>query len=623
MDENIRNSKVILNKIFDMKFALKTGGNVSAEDITATAFHQYYDSLRVKGYATCSTYQDVDAVRNVITSWRSFNDPQLPRTYEKYLVLSSIFGCEVWDFVFTDYKRYCDNVDFRISADIKKKADNYGTLTISLPRIRSKANSLSDKNGEGKKKAIARDRYTQNYDMADDCYQIFAVRKTDYDGLTLLDRISDFIKEKGCQDDAVYIENAVRGVYYNWKNRRPPSSVESLMMFAAITGMDIKDMYSPIYEEHVMDIFWSNSNDMSIDRMRCSVATKRFIADYMDKNGLTVSSCGSDYIITRRKSDDDNEVFGKSNDRYGIIVLYGGDIRCLGAEYNYVYKDRKRIIVVKEDDKIDAKLSYNIGEVTIEDLSLLRRSNDGVENVGFQPLMELKTIIGLKALSQAIGRYIYRETEDNLLIVDRQYGNVSVGRYLNDGERRDIVIYDNGKPLYGLKWENGVIPPIYDRKVKYGEGMFVVCKDNKYAFLDEAGDLASEFEYEDAERFSEGLAGVKKRGKYGFVDKYNNVVIDFMFDEVGEFHEGLATFVRGDKVGYIDRTGKVKIDAVYDNAFRFSEGVAVVKKDGKYGYIDTNGGVVLKTIYDSATQCKDGVVTLISCGKLINKKLKR
>lgn len=165
------------------------------------------------------------------------------------------------------------------------------------------------------------------------------------------------------------------------------------------------------------------------------------------------------------------------------------------------------------------------------------------------------------------------------------------------------------------------------------EGMALIKKDDKYGFMDIAGNVVIPIQYNDVCKYSEhkylynfheGLACICKNGRYGFVDKGGNEVIPCMllnatfFSEglasfrsedwregyinkdgiqvikggVGDFHDGLASFCRFNKWGCIDKAGNVVIENIYDSPIHFSEGLSKTKKDGDIIFIDTNGEIV-------------------------------
>lgn len=578
----IRKTKTVLNKMFDL-----TLRGYTADVFTAEILFHYYEYLRTNGYTLRKMYWDVQAARETISDWRSLNDPQLPKTYEKNLLLAGIFSCEIEDIVFTEYDADSRAFDFELSFDFRKTDDVSAQISLYLPRIRVKAGERGDK-------------FVMDDDMVNECYARVSKRRVAADGLTLLDRAQEFIERYDCRSTAGELIKSLKAVYFNWLNGKTPSSLESLRLFSLITGLEINDLYKPIYEYHTFDITLPRGKSVALGKLRVGESMRRTAELYLQGIGADIVKCGSDYAVT------------KKNDRYGILVFDESYVYYLDHEYDYVLKDRDTIITVSR---------ATIGELEVNDLPMLLRKEDTNVRIGFNPMVRMEQLVRAVAFAGVFGRYGCRKIQGGLLIVDRQTGKVTVAGTLPRGGGRTLVSYKQGKPSYGGVFDGVLIPPEYDEKVRYSNGIFTVCREGKYGFLNAFGFPICEPTYEDASIFQEERIAVKHNGKYGYVDENNAVVIDFTFDAAGDFSDGLAAVETEGKVGYIDREGNFAISPAYDSAFRFSEGVAVVEKNGKYGYIDRTGATVLPPIYEEATACKNGNVKLLSCGRLINKSI--
>ena len=91
---------------------------------------------------------------------------------------------------------------------------------------------------------------------------------------------------------------------------------------------------------------------------------------------------------------------------------------------------------------------------------------------------------------------------------------------------------------------------------------------DKYGFIDRAGKMVINPQFDEATSFSEGLAAVLLSGKYGFIDRTGKMVINPQFDNsrfddlpiYGEFRDGLAQVGLGKKEFTINRAGQILLD---------------------------------------------------------------
>ena len=94
---------------------------------------------------------------------------------------------------------------------------------------------------------------------------------------------------------------------------------------------------------------------------------------------------------------------------------------------------------------------------------------------------------------------------------------------------------------------------------------------------------------------------VCREDKYGYIDKTGREVIPCKYDDANDFREGLAKVQKSGKYGFIDKTGREVIPCKYDEAYATSEGQALAKKSGKWGAIDKTGREVVPFIFDDAS----------------------
>ena len=122
----------------------------------------------------------------------------------------------------------------------------------------------------------------------------------------------------------------------------------------------------------------------------------------------------------------------------------------------------------------------------------------------------------------------------------------------------------------------------------------------------------------------EDLFHVQKNGKVGFINKAGQVVIDFEFDGASLFSEGIARVFYKDRVGCIDTKGNLVIPIQYENMREFSEGLAVVTVNDKLGYVNKKGEITIPPIFYTADSFQNGFAIvcedMFTAGSFINKE---
>ncbi|HRI06686.1 MAG TPA: WG repeat-containing protein [Nannocystaceae bacterium] len=187
-------------------------------------------------------------------------------------------------------------------------------------------------------------------------------------------------------------------------------------------------------------------------------------------------------------------------------------------------------------------------------------------------------------------------------------GTLQVGKY-SEGFARFKALNRIGVAAWGYLNKAGdiVIQPEYDMAHDFLEGLARIQLDDLYGFIDPKGNLVIEPQYPEIADFHEGRAALHDEGRTGYIDPKGELVIDMDFRNGGNFSEGLAAVGVGTKVGYIDRDGKVAIEPAYDVGEHFSDGRAAVRVTHRWGYIDRRGRMVIQPLYESARPFNDGV----------------
>lgn len=211
--------------------------------------------------------------------------------------------------------------------------------------------------------------------------------------------------------------------------------------------------------------------------------------------------------------------------------------------------------------------------------------------------------------------------QDGALAVQAEKGRI--GFYSADGRQIAPPVYEAASDFqdgfavvkkdgrYGyLRLDGTEIAPVY-KEARYFKDGFAPVKDGKWGVINEKGETAVPFLYDDAGPFvSEGLLAVKKDGKWGFVDMTGAEAVPPVYRDVHPVFEGGYTAVETeDKLwGFIDNTGRVTAEPVFKNVLTpFSEGLAgVLTQDGK-AYARPDGSIAFHADYERLYAFKDGL----------------
>lgn len=143
-------------------------------------------------------------------------------------------------------------------------------------------------------------------------------------------------------------------------------------------------------------------------------------------------------------------------------------------------------------------------------------------------------------------------------------------------------VKQNGK--WGLINTNGsewLIEPQYDVIARdelgraYSQKAFFAGKEGQVYLYVDGAQVAGP--YQDALPFSDGWAAVKKNEKWGFIDTAGNVQIDFQFDDALSFGQHLAAVEVDGKWGYVSKYGEIVIEPIFLSAKSFYNGSAPVE----------------------------------------------
>ena len=106
-----------------------------------------------------------------------------------------------------------------------------------------------------------------------------------------------------------------------------------------------------------------------------------------------------------------------------------------------------------------------------------------------------------------------------------------------------------------------------------------------YFLIDRKGKRIGELTFDDAKAFTEnGYAAVCRGDKWGFVNQDGELVTEYQYEEAESFQNGYAAVCIGGLWGYIDADGQQIIDCRFTEASHFSKsGTAAVKIENDDG----------------------------------------
>lgn len=188
--------------------------------------------------------------------------------------------------------------------------------------------------------------------------------------------------------------------------------------------------------------------------------------------------------------------------------------------------------------------------------------------------------------------------------------------------RKDIALFDSialpfiRNEKYGFMNTAGqvMIPGKYDFASFFQEGLAVVVNKEKYGFVNKQGRLQIFCQFESASDFNNGLAIVEMNGKMGMIDRNGRYLFDCIYDDLGVYSEGVVYASVNDKYGYYNLEGEQVIPHQYDDAYDFHDGVAKVESEGNQSFINNSGEYIVPIVYEEIEPYHDTLYTFIEDG---------
>lgn len=207
-----------------------------------------------------------------------------------------------------------------------------------------------------------------------------------------------------------------------------------------------------------------------------------------------------------------------------------------------------------------------------------------------RPIKELGTFILVKNDSSAYG---LMNSNGEMAVMPR-YSSI---RLLEDyfefkSEAGISLMTSSGKTI--LREVDG-----YQQVDGYGEGYFMVKKENRWGFVDDLGRLRISNRYGGVGPFAEGMAAIKLRGKWGFIDKDETLRIQPYYDEVLSFKNKRTIVQLDGQFGLVDENGREVLELIWKSIHRLNTDNYIVRDmDNRVGLVDEVGSFIFRPSFD-------------------------
>jgi hypothetical protein len=161
-----------------------------------------------------------------------------------------------------------------------------------------------------------------------------------------------------------------------------------------------------------------------------------------------------------------------------------------------------------------------------------------------------------------------------------------------------------------------VINPQFDEVQAFSDGLVAARLGADWGYIDKAGQIAVAYQFQQAQPFKSGKARVSNGSQYGYITADGRYLINPQFDDAGNFSEDVASFRQGKAVGYIDEKGKIIINPQFSHADVFSGGLAAVASGSKWGYVDKEGKFIINPQFEWASRFFGGIAFVHSGGRV-------
>lgn len=148
--------------------------------------------------------------------------------------------------------------------------------------------------------------------------------------------------------------------------------------------------------------------------------------------------------------------------------------------------------------------------------------------------------------------------------------------------------------------------------------LFLIQKEGKWGYIDQAGRIAIKPVFEQALDFSDGMAAVREGKNWGYIDSSGKIAVPIRIEQLIAFPfcgDGAVVYDQGASMAIVDRTGKVTRKQDWEKIVDCHGGILSVRNDRKWGFFKASGEAVVAPKYDGVGQFAEGLGAANSQGK--------
>ncbi|MEP7163615.1 MAG: PKD domain-containing protein [Ferruginibacter sp.] len=131
----------------------------------------------------------------------------------------------------------------------------------------------------------------------------------------------------------------------------------------------------------------------------------------------------------------------------------------------------------------------------------------------------------------------------------------------------------------------------WDEVEPFVNGYSRVLRNNKFSFVDHAGQLICAVEFDAARNFYNKRSAVKKGSKWGFINESGKVIIPFQYEIVFDFKETVTGVFANGKWFLVNMNGDIIKPLNITVFYGFNKGFASIEKDGRPGTMNNRGEI--------------------------------